>query len=69
MKSGATTRPSVHKAFIGAVLDLPPGERVHGTAATVAWAAQAGARIMRVHDVAPITQTLRMIEEAIQGVE
>jgi dihydropteroate synthase len=50
------------KSFIGAVLDLPEGERVEGTAATVAWSVLKGARIVRVHDVEPMTRVVRMTE-------
>jgi dihydropteroate synthase len=39
------------KSFIGKVLDRETGQRVHGTAATVALAVQGGADILRVHDV------------------
>lgn len=48
------------KSFVGAVLDLPEGERVEGTAATVAWAMARGAHIVRVHDVGPIARVVRM---------
>ena len=50
------------KSFIGSVLGLPEGERLEGTAATVAWAVAKGAHIVRVHDVAPITRVVRMTE-------
>ena len=50
------------KSFIGATLDLPEGERVEGTAATVAWSVMKGARIVRVHDVAAMTRVVRMTE-------
>lgn len=39
------------KSFIGAVLDLPPWERLEGTAAAVALSVSEGAHIVRVHDV------------------
>ena len=39
------------KSFVGAVLDLPPAERVEGTSAAVAAAVLAGAHVVRVHDV------------------
>jgi dihydropteroate synthase len=39
------------KSFVGAVLDLPPQERLEGTAAAVTAAVLAGAHIVRVHDV------------------
>ncbi len=50
------------KSFIGAVLDLPEGERVEGTIATMVIAIGKGTRIVRVHDVAPVTRALRMAE-------
>jgi dihydropteroate synthase len=50
------------KSFIGSVLDVPEGERLEGTAATVAWAVAKGAHIARVHDVAPIARVVRTTE-------
>jgi dihydropteroate synthase len=54
------------KSFIGRVLDLPVGERLMGTAAAVAACVLGGAHIVRVHDVAPLTQVVRMCD-AIRG--
>ena len=51
---------SSRKAFIGKVLDLPVGDRLEGTAATVAAAVLAGARIVRVHDVRAMARVARM---------
>ena len=49
------------KRFIGAVLEEPrPKARLWGTAAVACRCAQAGAAVVRVHDVGPISQTLRM---------
>jgi len=48
------------KSFIGKVLGLEVGERVFGTAATVAASVLAGAHIVRVHDVAEMKQVARM---------
>ena len=51
------------KRFIGAVLDEPqPRERIWGTAAVVCRCVQAGVAIVRVHDVKPMVQTVRMAE-------
>ncbi len=51
------------KGFIGKILDLPnPADRVHGTAATVAWSVLHGAAIVRVHDVKAMRQTVTMVE-------
>lgn len=49
------------KGFIGKLLgDLPVGERVFGTAATVAVAVANGANIVRVHDVRAMVQVTRL---------
>lgn len=48
------------KSFIGAILDLPPGQRLEGTAVAVTAAVWGGASIVRVHDVAPMARTVRM---------
>ena len=55
------------KAFIGRITgeDAASG-RVFGTAATVAWSATNRADLLRVHDVGPMSQVVRMIE-AIQN--
>jgi dihydropteroate synthase len=55
------------KGFIGRALDLPVEERLEGTAATVVWAVERGARIVRVHDVAPMIRTVRMTEALLAG--
>ena len=39
------------KSFIGYTLDLPPDQRLEGTAAAVAIGIARGADIVRVHDV------------------
>lgn len=55
------------KRFIGQLLDdAPPGERVEGTAATVALAIGAGADVVRVHDVAHIARTVRVADAIIR---
>ena len=55
------------KSFIGRVLGVAEHQRVEGTAATVVWAIAKGARLLRVHDVAPIARAVKMTE-AIAGV-
>jgi dihydropteroate synthase len=50
------------KGFIGRALALPEHERVEGTAATVVWTVERGARIVRVHDVRHMVRTVRMTE-------
>ncbi len=54
------------KSFIGALLGgLPPEERLEGTAATLAIATMAGARIFRVHDVKSMKRVV-WVAEAIR---
>jgi dihydropteroate synthase len=55
------------KSFLRAALgDVPPPERVWGTAAAVTAAVLAGAHIVRVHDVAAMVQVARTAD-AIRG--
>lgn len=49
------------KDFIGETLDLPPDERLEGTLAATAWAAQAGAAMFRTHDVEATRRVLETI--------
>ncbi|MGH7179539.1 MAG: dihydropteroate synthase, partial [Tepidisphaeraceae bacterium] len=50
------------KRFIGAVTNEPdPVRRIFGTAATVAWCIANKVSIVRVHDVGPMVQVVRMI--------
>jgi dihydropteroate synthase len=50
------------KSFIGYTLDLPPNDRVEGTAATVAIGIDRGADIVRVHDVRAMSRVARMTD-------
>ncbi len=54
------------KSFIGYTLDLPPEERIEGTAAAVAIAIARGADIVRVHDVKPIARVARMCDAILR---
>lgn len=54
------------KSFIGLTLDLPPEERLEGTAATVAIAIARGADIVRVHDVAAMVRVARMTDAIVR---
>lgn len=62
------------KSFIGRLLarpggpPLPPEERLEGSLATAVWAAAAGAAMVRVHDVAPTAQAVRVVGEHGTGV-
>lgn len=57
------------KSFIGKVLgDLPPEERLEGTAATVAIAILNGANAVRVHDVREMVRVARVADAVCRGV-
>jgi len=54
------------KSFIGMVLDLPPGERLEGTAAAIAIGIAKGADIVRVHDVQQMVRVCRMSDAIVR---
>jgi dihydropteroate synthase len=54
------------KSFIGFTLDLPPDQRVEGTAATVAVGITRGADIIRVHDVKEMARVARMTDAIVR---
>jgi len=54
------------KSFIGYTLDLPPEERLEGTAAAVVLAIDRGADIIRVHDVGYMTRVARMTDAIVR---
>lgn len=49
------------KSMIGLVLDAPVEQRLHGSVAVATMAALAGAQIVRVHDVKPTADALKMV--------
>ncbi|MBU0528762.1 dihydropteroate synthase [bacterium] len=51
------------KSFIGHTLNLPPGERIEGTAAAVTAAIMHGSRIVRVHDVKEMSRVVKVTEQ------
>lgn len=56
------------KSTIGLVLgNLPPSERLEGTAATVALGIAQGADIVRVHDVREIMRVAKMSDAVVRG--
>jgi len=55
------------KSFIGRVLDLPPDQRLEGTAATIALGIAGGTDIIRVHDVGPMVRVARMADAIVRG--
>jgi dihydropteroate synthase len=54
------------KSTVGTLTGRPPGERVYGSVALAVLAAQRGARIIRVHDVAATVDALK-VTAAVQG--
>jgi dihydropteroate synthase len=54
------------KSFIGYTLDLPPDQRIEGTAAAVAVGIVRGVDMVRVHDVQAMVRVSRMVD-AILG--
>ena len=54
------------KSFIGNVLDLPVGERLEGTAATVTLGIAHGVDIVRVHDIKEMVRVSRMTDAIVR---
>ena len=54
------------KSFIGYTLDLPPDQRLEGTAAAVAIGITRGADIVRVHDVEYMLRVARMADALVR---
>jgi len=54
------------KSFIGYTLDLPPNQRLEGTAAAVAVGIVRGADIIRIHDVAFMQRVARMTDAIVR---
>ena len=57
---------SSRKSFIGFTLDLPPDQRVEGTAATVAVGITRGADLIRVHDVKEMARVAKMTDAIVR---
>jgi dihydropteroate synthase len=55
------------KSFIGRVLELPPDQRIEGTAATVALSVVRGADIVRVHDTREMVRVVRMMDAMLHS--
>ncbi len=55
------------KSFIGFTLDLPPDQRVEGTAAAVAIGIARGADIIRVHDVREMARVAKMTDAIVRS--
>lgn len=54
------------KSFIGYTLDLPPEDRLEGTAATVSVAITRGADVVRVHDVVEMARVVKMTDAIVR---
>jgi dihydropteroate synthase len=54
------------KSFIGYTLDLPPDQRLEGTAAAVAISVVRGADMVRVHDVQFMKRVVRMADAIVR---
>ena len=54
------------KSFIGYTLDLPPDQRIEGTAAAVAVGIVRGADMIRIHDVEEIARVSRMTDAIVR---
>jgi dihydropteroate synthase len=54
------------KSFIGYTLDLPPDQRLEGTAAAVAVGISRGADIVRVHDVQAMVRVAKMTDAIVR---
>jgi dihydropteroate synthase len=54
------------KSFIGYTLNLPPDQRVEGTAAAVAVGIARGADVVRVHDVDTMLRVARMTDALVR---
>ena len=50
------------KSFIGKTLNVEPEDRLVGTLACIAYAQRCGVHIVRVHDVRPAVQLIRMLD-------
>lgn len=55
------------KSFIGFTLDLPPDQRVEGTAATISVGIARGADMIRVHDVKEMARVAKMTDAIVRG--
>ena len=58
---------SSRKSFIGYTLDLPPDQRLEGTAAAIAIGIARGADIVRVHDVEYMARIAKMADAIVRN--
>jgi dihydropteroate synthase len=56
------------KGFLGVLTGgAPADDREEGTLATCVWAAAAGAKMVRVHDVAPALEAMRIVGQEVDS--
>lgn len=55
------------KSFVGYTLNLPPSQRVEGTAAAVTLCIERGADIVRVHDVAAMKRVVALTDAVVRN--
>ncbi len=55
------------KSFIGYTLDVPPDQRLEGTAAAIAIGIARGADIVRVHDVEYMVRIAKMTDAMVRN--
>jgi dihydropteroate synthase len=53
------------KAFLGAILGLPPDERLEATIAAAVLSVERGAHLLRVHDIGPVARAVRTAEAVL----
>ncbi len=54
------------KSMVGRVIDKPVDQRLYGSVAAAVLAAREGARILRVHDVAPTVDAVRIVQATLE---
>ncbi len=57
------------KSFIGRILDLPVGERLEGTLASVSLSIVNGANIVRVHDVLQVSRACKIVDATLKATD
>jgi dihydropteroate synthase len=55
------------KSFLGRLLQRDVWDRLEGTIASVLYAMLRGAAIVRVHDVGPVVQAVRLVNAVAKG--
>ena len=66
MKAAAAVLGASLLFFLGVLTGgAPEDDRLEGTLATCVWAAAAGAKMVRVHDVAPAVEAMRIVGQEV----